>query len=395
MRIKFLKTGDNEEYKNVLLLWTVVACVVVALLTGLSIYFYDVSPKNVEITDSLIPRKEYQAIYLLPKEKHADDKYRLNDFLEVTSRLGIKAYAVDEISNNEECMDLIREYISRDVSIIVSPSPALNECINTAVKKYDNTKNVYFVSAYDRNLEKSDKLITFKVHQYQVYYLSGIIAATVNTETSENFFVVSELNEDAYRNINAFTLGVRKYKKNGIVKVIVLKSKNENIQYSQLIEAQKRNPDARIMTADYTDITVDDFCEQKMYYCIRYDKDFANKYFLSNIASVQVDYRGFFSRVLSRTVTNSFESGNYLLDVSTGTVRITNFNEGIIPPNTMQLLDLALYRFMIANNDNIFSGPLYDNEHRLRLDKGYSLQDEPNDIFSMDWFVEGAVLEHL
>jgi basic membrane protein A len=228
-----------------------------------------------------------------------------------------------------------------------------------------------------------------------VYYLSGIIAATVNTETSENFFVVSELNEDAYRNINAFTLGVRKYKKNGIVKVIVLKSKNENIQYSQLIEAQKRNPDARIMTADYTDITVDDFCEQKMYYCIRYDKDFANKYFLSNIASVQVDYRGFFSRVLSRTVTNSFESGNYLLDVSTGTVRITNFNEGIIPPNTMQLLDLALYRFMIANNDNIFSGPLYDNEHRLRLDKGYSLQDEPNDIFSMDWFVEGAVLEHL
>lgn len=388
-----MKTGDSEEYKNVLLFWIIIACILVAILTGMSIYFYDVSSKDVEIADGIIPRKEYQAIYLLPQEKHADDKYRLNDFLVAASRMGIRAYAVDNISNNEECLESIRNYVERDVSIIVSPSRKLNECINSAVKEYGNTQNVYFVSAYDRNLKPSDKLITFKVHLYQVYYLGGVIAANVNTDTDESFFfVVSDLNEDAYRNINAFTIGVRKYKKNGVVKVVVLKSKNENIQYAQLVDALRKNPGVRLMTADYTDVTVDDFCEQKMYYCIRYDRDFASKYFSSNIASIMVDYRGFFSRVLSRTVTNSFEPGNYLLDVSTGTVRITNFNAGIIPPNTLQSLDLMFSNFM-GRSDNIFSGPLYDNEHHLRLDKGSVLQDSPKQIFSMDWFVEGVSVE--
>ena len=52
-----------------------------------------------------------------------------------------------------------------------------------------------------------------------------------------------------------------------------------------------------------------------------------------------------------------------------------------------------MFSNFMGRSDNIFSGPLYDNEHHLRLDKGSVLQDSPKQIFSMDWFVEGVSVE--
>ena len=57
-------------------------------------------------------------------------------------------------------------------------------------------------------------------------------------------------------------------------------------------------------------------------------------------------------------------------------------------------VDLIFNRFMISD-DNIFSGPVYDNEHHLRLDKGSALRDRSDQMFSMDWLVEGTVVEKL
>ena len=49
----------------------------------------------------------------------------------------------------------------------------------------------------------------------------------------------------------------------------------------------------------------------------------------------------------------------------------------------------------MISDDNIFSGPVYDNEHHLRLDKGSALRDRSDQMFSMDWLVEGTVVEKL
>ena len=187
---------------------------------------------------------------------------------------------------------------------------------------------------------------------------------------------------------------MRKYKKNGMVHVVVLSSTNEHVQYAKLTQTIIRYPDISVMAAEYTDVTVDEFCEQKVPYCIRYDRDFASKYFLSTVGNIQVDYRGFFSRSLSRIISGSFEAGNYLLNISNGSTRIGSLNADVISPNVLKNVDLIFNRFMISD-DNIFSGPVYDNEHHLRLDKGSALRDRSDQMFSMDWLVEGTVVEKL
>ena len=359
------KTNININY---VLMWVVLSCLGIALITGLTIYFYDVSPQPVAIKDNVEDQRRLQAIYLLPKEKHADEKYRLNDFLSAAS-------------------------IDRGVKVVVSPARRFVNCIDQTSKKIKGKNSIKFISVYDDVLRDNSNTITFKVQLYQIYYLSGIIAASISN--SEHFiFTVPELNGDSYRNINAFTLGVRKYKKNGMVHVVVLSSTNEHVQYAKLTQTIIRYPDISVMAAEYTDVTVDEFCEQKVPYCIRYDRDFASKYFLSTVGNIQVDYRGFFSRSLSRIISGSFEAGNYLLNISNGSTRIGSLNADVISPNVLKNVDLIFNRFMISD-DNIFSGPVYDNEHHLRLDKGSALRDRSDQMFSMDWLVEGTVVEKL
>ena len=72
-------------------------------------------------------------------------------------------------------------------------------------------------------------------------------------------------------------------------------------------------------------------------------------------------------------------------DMGSGITGLSPYNDSV-PQDVRDLV--AETKTAILENDNIFTGPLYDNEGNLQVEEGVALTD--GEKLSIQWFVKGV-----
>ncbi len=186
-------------------------------------------------------------------------------------------------------------------------------------------------------------------------------------------------------NIDAFTLGVRSVNPKAVVKVVWTNTwYNPPVERSAALSLLAAKAD---VIAAYQDSPAAlQAAQEKGAYAIGND---SNEYKFSPkayITSPIWNWGPYFVRTVKAIENGTWKSGHYLGDMADGTVNIAPL--GSVVPAPVKQLVLRTKSQIISGKLHIFSGPIYDQNGKLKVPKGKTLTDEQ--ILNLNWFVQGV-----
>ncbi len=360
------------------------ACLIVVSITFGSIYFYNVK-LDVEVLDRIPSPKKIKAMLLVDGAYNDQgwSQAHVDAFIEAIDQLQVIGEIHDNVQG-DECYNFIKHFVEQGGDVIVAPSAKYNQCLNESVAKYPSIK---FLGIIDPKLAPSPNLLTFFAKAYQVRYLTGIIAASISDSDSFGFFVATKTPESV-RAINAYALGLRSVNPHAKLYVIDFNTWDaKDLEVPALDYLFEVHPDIKVLSYHMTSHYIDQYCDIMGLKCISYNISKSDNYPLSNLTSIDWNWGGFYKIILSRIINNSFEPGELLLSLRFGTVRLGHVNRMLSFVNT-SLVDHKMSDFL-QNKKDVFDGPLFDNQGKLRVPLGGTVS-RSDLLYNIDWYVDGV-----
>lgn len=199
-------------------------------------------------------------------------------------------------------------------------------------------------------------------------------------------FPISEVN----RGINAFALGVRSVNPNAKIYVRWIESWNSDMAAADASEylISKYNIDVLAMHTDSLEpLRVAD---EHGIMSIGYNIDNSELYPNSCLTSAVWDWEKFYTPHILKCLQGKFEGENFWESSDSGIMDISplsnNANSEIIKAISDERKRLNDGTF------DVFYGPIYDNNGKLRIGEGESMTDNAM-LNEFDWYVEGVVID--
>ncbi|MDP8269710.1 MAG: BMP family ABC transporter substrate-binding protein [Candidatus Tenebribacter davisii] len=218
---------------------------------------------------------------------------------------------------------------------------------------------------------------------YQSKYLAGIVAGNMSKSGKLGYVAPFPIPE-VVRLINAYTLGAKSVNPDATVQVLWTNSWFDPVHEKEA---------ANTMIADGCDIITQgtdsagpqEAAQAAGVYSIGYDSDmsmFAPKAHLTApIWHWGIYYKDVATKVHEGTWTNE----PVWWDMGTGITGLAPYNE-VVPQEVRD--QVAEVKASIIADDQIFTGPLYDNMGKKRVEDGVALTD--GEKLSIQWFVKGV-----
>lgn len=218
---------------------------------------------------------------------------------------------------------------------------------------------------------------------YQMRYLAGIVAG-FTTQSNKIGYVAGYPIAEVIRGINAFTLGVRKVNPQAEVQVVWLDSwfdiAKEEHYACRLIE---NGCDVLAMHTDTTAIA--QVCERKQVAFVGYSsnmREFAPSQFL--VAPLW-NWEVIFSRYYQQVIDGNFTPEYFYPDLSSSAIGLSEYGPRVSGPARQMV---AAEKAKLLQQDDIFNGPIKDNQGQLRLLEGQRVTLQQ--LQTMNWFVQGV-----
>lgn len=305
----------------------------------------------------------------------AQDQARL-----ALEEMGIATMYVENVSENSDCEDVIRNLVDQGCNVIYSTSFGfMDYTLNVA----NDFPEVYF--AHCSGYKTAPNMSRYFGRIYQARYLSGI-AAGMKTENNKIGYVAAMPIPEVIRGINAFTLGVRSVNPDATVEVIWT-----NTWYDPAVEKQAAiellNKDCDVI-AQHQDTTAPQIAAQERgVYAIGYNSPTATAAPQAYLTAPLFHWEVFVKEDIQTIIDGTWESRAYWEGLSNGMVSLdeltANCEEG-----TAEAITEATEK-IISGELNPFAGPINDQNGEVKVPEGTTLTDE--EIWNMNWFVEGVI----
>lgn len=285
---------------------------------------------------------------------------------------------VENVPEGAEATRVITELVESGCNVIFTTSFGYMDPTLEVAAKYPN---VTFLHA--TGYKTADNATNYMGKMYQSKYLAGIVAGKM-TKTNKLGYVAPFPIPEVVRLINAYTLGAQSVNPDITVQVLWTNSWFDPVHEKEA---------ANTMIADGCDIITQgtdsagpqEAAEAAGIYSIGYDSDmsmFAPKAHLTApVWYWAVYYKDVATKVYNKTWTNE----PIWWDMGTGITGLSPYSKAV-PQDLKDLVGKV--EAEILTNDTIFTGPLYDNEGTLRVEKDASLTD--GEKLSIQWFVKGV-----
>ncbi len=380
----------EKKNTNLVLVLVLYGCLLIIAFVAGAIKFYTL-PEFVATPPDL-PQPPKLRIMLLvdgPFDDNGWSQAHVTGFTEAISQVGADAEIHDNV-NNDQCINYIDQFSSRGGDLVIAPSKTFNECLNSAVKHYHN---IIFVGLIHNELTPAPNLLTFSSKEYQLRYITGLIAATFSD--SDNFgFIASFREPETVRAVNAYTLGLRSIKPKAKLYLVNTEDLyNTQVQAKALDLIRHKAPDINVLAYHTSSKFIDKYCDLNDLKCISTTVAHDQHYPKSKLSSIEwswrVFYKTLFTRMMHNTVRNVMNDNNELwLDLHYGTVRLGK-GKYLQSVQLRNLVDQKLGEFLL-DSYYVFAGPIVDNEGILRVPEGENIPR--NDLlYGIDWYVDGVV----
>lgn len=291
---------------------------------------------------------------------------------------------IANVPENEEAYFSLEKLAEAGNDIIFTTSPTFLAPSLKAAMQYPETK---FFNCGTTHSYKSLTLYFGRI--YEARYLLGMIAGAVTKSNIIGYVAPYPISE-VISSINAFTLGAQAV--NPYVKIKAMWTNRwDNPEGGKHVAQSLKEAGADIISNEDLPIPGDNLKEYGVY-SISESPNLRLHY-----AMAIWDWGVFYEKVIKNILSDTWkmiydEKGssqlpmNFWLGMNTGIVDILHSNRNINEP--MKRLIQSVKNSIIANEFNIFEGPLYDQNKKLVVKHGEILTYD--DIINMDWLVNGV-----
>lgn len=297
--------------------------------------------------------------------------------------------AFNNVPEDDRAYDHIVKAVREGYDIIFTTSPTF---INATLKAAVEFKNVKFFNCSENMSYK--RVRTYFGRIYEPNFLVGMIAGAM-TKTNRIGYVVSYPIPEIISSINAFTLGARFVNPHSDVIVKwVSDYKSDSCEECYNIDQQLIDMGADIISHQESADLSSKLQNSGIYLIDKEGDNRIHNYLATPIWNWGEFYEkmvrnimtGAYSRI-TNLISQSDKAINYWWGMDSEVVDIIS-STSALPRETTQAMNF-MKDMIIRGVYHPFTGPLYDNKGNLKLKEGSILQ--PEDILTMDWFVEGVL----
>ena len=218
---------------------------------------------------------------------------------------------------------------------------------------------------------------------YQSKYLAGIVAGNMSKSGKLGYVAPFPIPE-VVRLINAYTLGARSVNPKATVQVLWTNSWFDPVHEKEA---------ANTMIADGCDVITQgtdsagpqEAAEAAGVYSIGYDSDMSMFAPTAHLTAPVWHWGIYYKDVATKVHNGTWTNEPIWWDMGTGITGLSPYNE-VVPQEVRD--QVAEVKVQILEDDQIFTGPLYDNQEELRVEDGVALTD--GEKLSIQWFVKGV-----
>jgi len=289
-----------------------------------------------------------------------------------------KSTYVESVPEGAEAVRVITELAESGCDMIFTTSFGYMDPTMEVAEKYPDVK-FFHATGY----KTGPNFTNYMGKMYQSKYLAGIVAGEMS-KTGKMGYVAPFPIPEVVRLINAFTLGARSVNPDATVQVLWTNSWFDPVHEKEA---------ANTMIADGCDIITQgadsagpqEAAEAAGVYSIGYDSDMSMFAPTAHLTSAVWHWGIYYKDVATKIHEGTWTNEPIWWDMGTGITGLSPFNE-IVPQEVQD--KVAKAKIDILEDDQIFTGPLYDNKGKLRVKEGVVMTDQEK--LSIQWFVKGV-----
>ena len=290
----------------------------------------------------------------------------------------------------EECViaddvaDIIKDFVNDGCEIIIACSFEYGEHIVKAAEQYPE---IFFFHA--TGTESRKNMSSYFGRMYQMRYLTGI-AAGLQTETNEIGYVAAFPISEVNRGINAFTLGVRSVNPEATVYVEWTNSWGSDSLTAEATENLISRHNIDVLTMHSDSLEAVRIADGHGITSIGYNIDNSEFYPETFLTAAVWDWEKFYTPNILKCLQGKFEGRNYWKGLDTGIIDTAPLSEKA-KTGIAEAME-AERKHLNSGTYDVFYGPIYDNNGKLRVEERESLSDNAM-LNEFDWYVEGVVID--
>ncbi|MEO8848335.1 MAG: BMP family ABC transporter substrate-binding protein [Casimicrobiaceae bacterium] len=286
---------------------------------------------------------------------------------------------VENVQEGPDAERVIRELAQKGNQLIFTTSFGY---MNPTLKVAQQFPNVKFEHA--TGYKTAANVGTYNARFYEGRYLAGIVAGRM-TKTNVAGYVAAFPIPEVVMGINAFTRGMRSVNPRASVKVVWTSAwfdPGKERQASETLVSQG----ADVLT-HHTDSTATmQAAEAKHVYAVAYHSDMSKYAPHAQLTAVTHVWDAYYTRVAQSMLDGTWKPDHVWGGIKDGMIRMAPFNAAV--PQDVRDQMLKAQADIVAGRLHPFTGPLKDNEGKLRLAAGTTISDDA--LLKMDYYVEGV-----
>lgn len=299
--------------------------------------------------------------------------------LALEDELGVQTMALENVPEDERCMEAMQTLIDNGCTVIFSCSYGYMGYTAQMAEMYPH---VYFFHCSGN--ETRENMSVYFGRMYQARYLTGIVAG-LRTETNKIGYIAAYPIPEVIRGVDAFALGVKRVNPDA---KIYIKWSDTWIDHGIERELALRLLDegCDVLAQHQDTISPQIVAQEQGAWSIGYNSPmgfFAKDAYLTGAVW---DWAPYMIGQVQAIASGTWKSSDHWDGLKEGIVRLEPLT-GNVAEGTQEAVNAAIQR--ILEGFDIFEGPVYGDDGQLRIPEGVVLTDEEK--LSMDWYVDNIV----
>jgi basic membrane protein A len=286
----------------------------------------------------------------------------------------------ENVPEGAPCEKVVRDYCNQGYKVIFTTSFGFMDPTLNVANDYPDV-----IFEHCSGYKTAKNMGNYFGRMYQPDYLSGLVAGMM-TKSNYIGFVAPFSTPEVVREIDAFTIGVREVNSKAEVHVIWLNSWLDPVQEANAAQTFLANG-ADIIASGMDTPACLQVAEKAGKYGIGYDRDMASAAPKACLTSRIWHWGLYYVQTLKEVHEGTWKAGEYWGGMKTGIVELAPYGP-MVPQKVRDYVEKRKQE-IIDGSFKVFSGPIYDQEGKLKVKEGEEVSD--GDKLSIQWFVEGVV----
>ncbi len=293
---------------------------------------------------------------------------------------GVETSFVESVPEGPDSERVMLNMARKDFDLIFATSFGYMDPMLKVAKRFPDT-----VFMHCSGFKTAPNMGNYFGRMYQARYLSGMVAGAM-TRTDTLGYVAAFPIPEVIRGINAFALGAQSVNPEAKVRVVWTKTWYDPATEK---EAAKSLLDvgADVIAQHQDSPGPQEAAQQRGVYSIGYNTDMSQFAPEAHLVAPVWNWTPFYKEIVRQVKAGSWESKSYWWGLEKEIVDISPISDKVPADVRKKVLDKKAD--IIADTFTVFTGPIKDQQGKVRIPEGKSAADA--ELLGMDWFVEGVI----